>query len=140
MRSKITLLSMLVVVISLGNSGCGHTELPAPRLYPVRGKVTIHGEPARYVTITLQPVPDDGRAEATGTTSHDGTFEISTLSNDGIPDGAMPGEYEVVLVACEATPADLPEGVVPTQFSGEFRTSIVVEVKKEDNDLEIEVP
>jgi hypothetical protein len=125
-------------IVAIAISGCGQKELSTPDLYPVRGRVIIRGEPARYVAITLEPQPGGHGLVAEGITSHDGTFELRTLSNNE-PDGAPAGEYEVVLEE-GGLPPNAPEGVVPTQIAGEFRTGIIVQVEKDDNDLEIDIP
>jgi len=139
LHSKKWLLLFTALVAILGVSGCnGQRELPTPTLVLVHGKLTIRGEPGRYVTITLDPQGGYG-LPAEALTSHDGTFELRTLSNDGVPDGAAPGEYEVVLEGGGAPP-DAPEGAVPTQIAGEFRTGIIVEVKAGDSEMEIDVP
>jgi hypothetical protein len=101
--------------------------------------LTLRGEPARYVSITFDPQPGGHGFPAIGQTSHDGTFELRTLSNDGVPDGAVAGEYEVVLEPGEV-PENAPEGAVATQFTGEFRTAVTVLVEEKENDLEIDIP
>ena len=125
-------------ILAIVASGCGQKELSVPDLHPVRGTLTIRGEPARYVGITFEPQGGYG-LQAEGLTSHDGTFELRTLSNDGLPDGAAAGEYEVVLDT-GGTPEDAPEGAVATQVGMEFHTGIIVKVEKGDNDLDIDVP
>jgi hypothetical protein len=126
-------------LIAIVVSACGgQRELPVPDLHRVRGKLTIRGEPARYVAITLEPQFGGYGLAAEAITSHDGTFELRTLSNDQ-PDGAAVGEYEVVLEQ-GSLPPDAPEGVAPTVFAGEFRPGIMVKVEKGDNTLEIDVP
>ena len=121
--------------------GCGSRELPKQETYPVRGKVLWHGEPVRFAIITLQPMGGSGGAEAGGTTAQDGTFALRTLANEGEPDGAVPGQYEVRLEPYDPVRAGaLPKGATPTKIPGEMKTGVTVEVKAEENDLNIEIP
>jgi hypothetical protein len=124
----------------LAFTGCGPRELPKPETYPVRGKVLWHGEPVRFAIITLEPVAGQG-APAEGTTAEDGTFALRTLANDGEPDGAVPGEYQVKLEPHDPVRAGpLPKGAKATKVPGEFQTGVKVEVKAAENDLNIEIP
>jgi hypothetical protein len=121
--------------------GCGQRELPKQETYPVRGKVLWHGEPVRFAIITLQPAAGSAGAEAGATTGPDGTFALRTLTNEGEPDGAAPGHYEVRLEPYDPVRSGaLPKGAAPTKIPGEFKTGVTVEVKAEDNDLNIEIP
>jgi hypothetical protein len=131
---------LLLALLAAGAAGCGPSELPKPRLHRVRGTLTIRGEPARYVTITFEPLSGSHGFIAEGQTSHDGSFELRSFSNEGEPDGAAAGEYEVVLEGAGGAPPDAPEGIVGTKFEGEFRTGIIVLVEEKDNDIAIDVP
>jgi major membrane immunogen (membrane-anchored lipoprotein) len=85
--------SAVVVVVGCGDdSGLG-------RRYKVTGKVTYKGAPVPHGTVTFvptKPPPPEGRA-ATGQIT-DGSFSLSTTGND---DGALPGEYNVAIVAMD---------------------------------------
>jgi hypothetical protein len=101
----------------------------------------IHGEPARFVHITLQPTDAKVGAEAEGFTGEDGSFALRTFSNDGTPDGVIPGEYRVILEAYDPVRAGaIPDGAIPTPIAGEFDTGLVVEILAGENDLAVDVP
>jgi hypothetical protein len=120
-------------------SACGQRELPKPKLVPVRGRVTLRGEPARFVTVRLSDT--GGHWESTGFTDVDGNFELRTLTNEGEPDGAVPGEYEVTLEPYDpATCGPIPKGAVPTQLAGEFNTGQLALVSSGENELIIDIP
>jgi hypothetical protein len=122
-------------------AGCGQRELPKATAYPTRGKVLWHGEPVCYAVIDLAPATGSGGAEADGSTGEDGTFTLRTFSNEGEPDGAVPGEYVVNLKPWDPVRfGPLPKGAKPTQIPGEFNTGVTIEVKAEDNDLIVEIP
>jgi len=74
-------------------AGCGGDPQIGGKVYPVKGKLTINGQPAANVTVNLYPIDKSGSL-ASGTTKADGTFEV--LNADARP-GAMAGKYKVVL-------------------------------------------
>jgi hypothetical protein len=120
-------------------AGCGQRELPKPDMAPVRGKIMVRGEPARYVMIRLNS--KDGRYESTGFTDEEGTFELRTLSNSGEPDGAVPGEYTVTLEPYDpVTCPPIPKDAVPTQLAGDLKVDQVIVVESGDNDVLVDVP
>jgi hypothetical protein len=86
---------MTAVVVVLG---CGDDSGLARR-YKVTGKVTYKGEPVPHGTVNLiptKPPPPEGRP-ATGTIK-DGFYTLATVGNE---DGALPGEYNVAIVAVD---------------------------------------
>ena len=131
----------LFLAAALAFTGCGARELPRQGTYPVRGKVVWHGEPVRFAIINLEPVAGASGTHAEGTTAEDGTFALRTLANEGEPDGAVPGEYQVILEPHDPVRSGpLPKGATATKIPGEFPTGVTVEVKAEENDLTIEGP
>jgi hypothetical protein len=135
------LVPVAFLLIAFLVAGCGQSELAKTTTYPAEGKVLIHGEPAAFVMVYLQPVDGGAGAEATGVTGEDGTFQLRTYSNEDF-DGAVPGHYEVTLEPYDAVGAvavPLPPGAKPTQLP-KLDGKIVVEVKAENNNLEINIP
>ncbi len=95
-KSVATALSVAAVVVVLG---CGGDESGLGRRYKVTGKVTYKGELVPHGTVNFiptKPPPPDGRA-ATGTIK-DGYYSLSTTGHD---DGALPGDYNVAIVAMD---------------------------------------
>jgi hypothetical protein len=87
--------SALVVVV-----GCGGDESGLGRRYKVSGKVTYKGATVPHGTINFLPVKPpapEGRA-ATGEIK-DGYYSLTT---SGDFDGALPGDYNVAIVAIDA--------------------------------------
>ena len=68
--------------------GCG-----GQRPVKVSGTVKLHGQPIEGATVQFVPVKEGGRP-ATGMTKADGGFSLTTIEDQ---DGAMPGEYKVVI-------------------------------------------
>jgi len=89
-------LSVSATVVVLGCSG---DESGLARRYKVTGKVTYKGAALARGTINFlptKPPPPEGRA-AQGEIN-DGVYSLSTTGNS---DGALPGEYNVAIVAKE---------------------------------------
>ena len=66
-----------------------------PSTVPVKGTLTIDGQPANNITITFSPL-DASLEAATGTVTN-GQFELFS-GVEGKP-GAVPGKYKIVLAA-----------------------------------------
>lgn len=87
-------LAAAIVCTCVGCSGPS-----APRTVAVHGKVTYRGQPVAQGTVSFQPVK---AAEgyplrpATGDIAPDGSYQLSTFAAG---DGAVPGEYRVVIVS-----------------------------------------
>jgi hypothetical protein len=133
---------LIVSLCAFALAGCGSRDLARQETYPVRGRVLLYGEPARYVRIRLEPeTPGEGLA-CDSATDGDGAFELRTYSND-TPDGAVPGRYRVVLESAasadEGTQVVIPKGAKATAVPANL-AEVTVEIKAEDNDLVITVP
>lgn len=86
--------SALVVVLGCGDDGSG-----LGRRYKVTGKVTYKGAPVAHGTVNFlptKPLPPEGRA-ATGEIK-DGFYSLTTAGDN---DGALPGDYNVAIVALD---------------------------------------
>ncbi len=87
-------LSALMIIVGCGDDGSG-----LGRRYPVKGKVTYKGAPVAHGTVNFLPTkpPPEGRA-ATGEIK-DGYYSAHRRRVDY--DGALPGEYNVAIVALD---------------------------------------
>jgi hypothetical protein len=78
-------------VLVAGAAGCDARRTPVP----VSGTVMLDGKPVEEATVTFHPLNDDKEGRlATGQTDKTGTFRLKT----GNEDGAVPGEYKVVVI------------------------------------------
>jgi hypothetical protein len=133
-------------------AGCGPS---GTNTVPVRGTLTIDGQPADNVMITLAPL-DTSMPVATGRVSN-GSFELYS-GVQGSP-GAVPGKYKVVLAPSEATSVDAAKaryaggvkgakgGTVapdadtalsfPEKYASSATSDYEVEITSGQNDLEI---
>jgi hypothetical protein len=91
MSSRIRGLHLVILLAAL--PGCGGAGIT-----PVQGLVTLEGTPVTGATVLFMPDGSEGRP-ATGFTTPDGTFRLTTYKTD---DGAAPGQYRVVIQKSEA--------------------------------------
>jgi hypothetical protein len=61
--------------------------------------ITLEGTPVAGATVLFMPDGQDGGRPASGFTSSDGTFRLTTYKPD---DGALPGKYRVLIQKTEA--------------------------------------
>jgi hypothetical protein len=86
--------SFLAAVL-VTSAGCGGGSKPVK----VEGTVTLDGKPLPRATVSFMPV-GEGRA-ASGETDADGIFRLTTFRTN---DGALPGEYKVIVTVTELDP------------------------------------
>src|SRR5712692_350445 len=91
-RKRSALLGSFLSAVILTAAGCG-----GDKTVKVEGLVTLDGNPLPGATVSFMPV-GEGRA-ATGQTGADGSFRLGTFGTD---DGALAGEYKVIVVVSEA--------------------------------------
>jgi hypothetical protein len=108
-RSLLVSFFFLVLLTAIG---CGGKAADAVK---VEGVVTLDGKPLSGATITFYPVEESGGHSASGRTDSDGSFRLTTYRTD---DGALPGEYKVIVEVKEATEGQLV-GRDPKTFTEE---------------------
>jgi hypothetical protein len=92
----------LTVLILVAPVGCGRSS--APKTVVVQGKVTYKGQPVTQGYISFVPAKSGGgpvSRPATGTLTADGSYQLSTFGEN---DGAIPGEYQVVVISKSGGP------------------------------------
>jgi hypothetical protein len=83
-------------------AGCGSSnELD---MVPIRGEVTYNGQPVTEGSVVYIPVESTGR-QATGKIQPDGSFQLTTREAN---DGAVVGEYKIVVHAVKAPWEEMP--------------------------------
>ncbi len=87
---------LLVAVGCLGLSACAND--PIGRTVPVKGQVTLRGQPLKLGSVVFWPMKEkaDGQAfEAAAQIAEDGGYELVTRGKPGAP----PGTYKVTVTA-----------------------------------------
>lgn len=140
-----------VLLLAITTVGCG----PAgPATVPAKGTLTIDGQPANDVSITLVPLATGGQ-EATGKVAN-GSFTLFS-GIEGAP-GAVPGKYKVTLAATgagtaesgaaaygakgqggNASAAPTVKAPFPDKYLGAATSDKEVEITSGSNDLKIDI-
>lgn len=122
----------LVLVAALAwatGAGCGRTDA----VYPVKGRVTVNGQPLQAAGGGVAFIPDKDKGNNTpheprGALTPDGTYELTTAGKPGAP----PGWYKVLVLAQAESPAGNPYAppkyVVPVSYTKAEQTPVSVEV------------
>lgn len=124
MNTKPLILGLLFLI---GSAGCSRT--PTLSTIAVHGKVTYRGAPVEQGTITFQPLePAQGHPKrpAVGSLNTDGTYELSSFARN---DGAVPGDYRVVIVSLTSGPtleqANAPEvWAIPKKYGNPLQSDL----------------
>ena len=96
MKKKVYVLLLLVLCCVV--LGCGK-KAKLTGLYPMKGKLTLNGEPVEGALVTLVPLSFTGDAlAASGETDAEGAFKVQTMDPG---DGAFPGEYFITVTKKE---------------------------------------
>ena len=101
MRSIPTvLLALLCLSITVPMSGCSDGRL---KTEPVRGVITLDGEPLAEATVTFTPKAQGEGAPGFARTNARGEYLLQTIQ--GNPDaGTLPGEYVVTVAKYKEVP------------------------------------
>ncbi|MFN0052843.1 MAG: hypothetical protein ACKV0T_11680 [Planctomycetales bacterium] len=85
------LIGTVLLLVTVG--GCGG---PAkPKLHPVKGKVTVGGQPLANCTVSFAPIGGKGLIGYSGKLNANGEYELSDTQDER--KGAAVGKYKVTL-------------------------------------------
>lgn len=125
--------SLALIAVVLLSFGCEGNK--GPRVYPVKGRVILNGQPAANVRVMFHPEqPWEGTMSVPAAwTEADGTFTLTTFSAN---DGAPAGDYRVVLEVPEYR-TNKGEGPnrMPDPYSNYQTTPLKAHVDPQPNDL-----
>lgn len=117
--------------------GCGSSE---SHTAIVRGKITAGGKPVPNGSILF--IPASGTA-ASGEIQPDGTYTLTTFKEG---DGAVPGKFQVIVVAMEddsnALPEDrklFPTTLVPIKYTSIATTDLKAVVEDKENTINFDL-
>jgi len=115
------LLVPLVVLVSLLAAGCGGSDAD---LAPVKGTVSLDGEPLAGARVEFDPAPEEGiRGKSTGSASYGVTDSSGryTLQYTHEREGALVGKHTVRITTRAMTvDADGKEVLVPERLPPKF--------------------
>ncbi|MDR3109589.1 MAG: hypothetical protein LBU65_07880 [Planctomycetaceae bacterium] len=148
---------LILILILIFLVGCSDNSI---KVVPIHGTVTQAGKPVEGAMVVLSPKSDENRS-ASGITDSAGNFEVLTLG--AMKNGAMPGEYAVLIskhILVDANGREIPEqkdtaynpmstatqppikkAVLPKKYNDSSKPLFTVEVKTGRNDplvLELE--
>ncbi|GAB6166712.1 hypothetical protein JCM19992_27120 [Thermostilla marina] len=111
--------------------GCGGSG-DRPKTYPVEGTVTLNGKPVAGATVVFAPVVGGGSEStpqaAQGKTDANGRYVLSTFETG---DGAMPGEYTVIVTKYDVQPT--PGGPELESEEGQMRAFLEAQQGGDDS-------
>lgn len=106
----------LALVLCL--AGCtGGSRLPKPNTVPVTGKVTFKGEAVADATVSF--VPTGSHRSAYAKTDAAGAYKLNTAGNN---DGAMPGDYQVIVTKSVSEGAAASNDIAAPQQPVKFKS------------------
>ena len=114
--------------------GCSGSE---PQRVAVAGRVQLDGEPLSLGTIRL--VPGGGRP-VSGEIKSDGTFTLSSVSQQGTVPGVLPGLYRVAVSSSEIKDEEAgPIWHAPAKYADHRTSGIEVIIDEPTNSLGIDL-
>ncbi len=137
----------MVLCLAFGSAagGCGER---LPEVVPVSGTVTWQGEPLTDGTVVLHPkgaAEELPRRPATGSLDDAGRYRVSTFRTG---DGALPGEYYVLVHSYLSEPSDaadddtlVPEYVwrIPAHHGNPEQCGRVLEIPRRSRRIEYNI-
>ncbi len=130
-------ISALAVTAWVALTGCDNSNaLPSLKVFQVTGKVLLaDGKPLDGGWITFVP-KGDLPVTPSAVIQPDGTFSVST---GGSGEGAPPGEYKIRVEAPQlqlATSKARKKPIIPTKYTDEDSSGLVVRVRAEPNRID----
>ena len=120
---------MLLSVVGVALAGCGE---PEERLYPVKGRITVDGQPLHRGDIWFDPDETKGTLHlhySLAKIQPDGSFELRTFIRPGAP----LGWYKVVIFATKTEPPASPYGwkpdwIIDSKYATAATTTLTAQV------------
>jgi hypothetical protein len=126
-------LAVLAALFLGCGSGCGAKGAgAAPDLIPVKGKVTLLGQPLTMGTIRFEP--DDFGRPASGKLQSDGTFVLSTTTEG---DGVVAGHHRVSIT--NISPKSKEGALLKKYTSGKTAKPLEADVSAEQFEFNFDI-
>lgn len=121
---------------TVAGAGCRHSS---PDVTPVRGQVTLAGQPVVMMDVVFHPLPGTPGGGAVGRTGTDGRFDMVAVVGGvtKVLKGARPGRYRIALAepelfASDGTPLPRPKAAdavtIPRRYMDATDSPLEVEV------------
>src|SRR5262245_21733529 len=131
--SRLSVLAPLLLLAALG-AGCGSGR------YPVTGRVSYpDGTPVEAGTVVAEATVDGKAVGVQGNIGKDGSFRMGA---DRPGDGALPGQYRVLVMPVALSDLELSQGKAPAvdgKFASYQTSGLTFEIKPQRNVLDITV-
>jgi hypothetical protein len=95
-RRTLVASAAIVLLLVMMLQGCRRAP-QGPLVHPVKGRVTLDGEPVAGVGVAFSPLVSGQGAVAYGTTLADGSYKLSSTLGGKRNAGAVAGDYAVLL-------------------------------------------
>lgn len=132
---RMTVLAMALMLVQ----GCGPSIPSNPATYPVRGKVTLDGQPLKRGFVRFDPVSPGKGLAAEGEIQSDGRYEARVFVGQ---QGTTPGEYKVSIAPLSRQQeGDLVAEAldVPAKYQKPETSDITKTVTSGENSIDIEL-
>lgn len=135
-RRRADLLLIGLALLPWTGLGCGAAEEPRPEVHPVKGSITINGEPPEGALLVFHPANgaefDERGTRPRATVEPDGQFSVTTYQDgDGIPTGS----YDVTVLWFDDPDATTPHDRLGGRYATPDQAGIQVTVDESATEI-----
>lgn len=141
---------LVIAMLACGTGGCGGEKPGRGTTADVNGRVTYRGVPLVNGDIKFIPVQAANEVRvAYGTLDDEGRYRLSTYEQN---DGAILGDYRIVVEACNQLPVEearraamlggangQPKSLIPRRYGDPNTSGLTASVKSGQNTLDIDL-
>ena len=137
-RGEARFQSMAALIVCMAAlAGCSEAPPNRPPVFPVKGSITVKGQPPAGALVALHPrSPAEGTPNPRANVAKDGSFSVSTYAT---ADGAPEGDYVLTVLWYKPVikGVDVVAGpnVIPANYANPNTSDLNVSVKPVENAL-----
>ncbi len=135
-HTRLWLFAVLVALSAMVIPGCGRG---GPKVYPVRGRVVVDGQPVSGAAVTFHPVGSAESLRPSALTDEQGYFSLTSyVSGDGAPDSDYAVTvtlYRVISLRPQAEGDETTRNVLPPRYANPAESQLKTTVSKGKNEL-----
>jgi hypothetical protein len=112
-----------ILLLAACLTGCAGADA-GPATAPVKGTVTLDGQPVANATVAFTPADSTTAAPAQAASDDAGNFEVTSMFEQGkvTKPGMLPGSYKISVTKLEGPPPDAqltraPKNVLPARYA-----------------------